>query len=238
MSYVQSKDHELITLVDWLQFTIPFPFTLEQVYELLKIPKDEFKDMPRGLYSYTKQKAAGDIRILYEGNSDMGIHIQLSGQGCRQYETYYEADWLALFGRIDAAGGKWARLDIAVDDIRYNDSPPYFRLRQLIAKVKRNECKSKFKTARRVETLEIGGGKSKGQTIYFGSSQSDIQVRAYEKDLERLNAGKELEQNLTAWNRVEIQMCDERAENAILAILTGFPPGEIAFGILSHYMDF
>ena len=232
------KKSDLITLLDWMQFTIPHPFTLDDIYDLLKIPKDEFKDMPRGLYSYTKQRAAGDIRIMFEGRSDMGIHVQLSGDGCRQYETYYDSDWYALMLRIMEANGKFTRLDIAVDDIRYKDDPAYFTLRQLIAKVKRNECKSKFKTARRVETLTISGGKSKGQTIYFGSSVSDIQVRAYEKDFERIHAGKELEEGLTAWNRVELELHNERADNTVLAMLTGYQPGEIAFGILSHYMDF
>ena len=235
---MEQTSNGLISLVDWLQFTIPHPVTLETVYNLFGMLEDDFKDLPRGLYSYTKQKASGDIRILYEGTAEMGIHVQMSGQGCRQFETYYDVTWEELFYRIIELNGKFTRIDLAIDDIRYRNDPPYFTLQQLIRKTKRNECKSKFKKARRVETIEIGSGQSKGQTIYFGSSQSDVQVRAYEKNFERENEGKELEEHLTAWNRVEIQLCDDRANATVLAILSGVIIGEIAFGILSHYMDF
>lgn len=236
---IEPSREALISLIDWVQFTIPFTNDLEVAYDLLKMPSSEFLDMPKGLYRYAKQKACGNIRILYQGlNGEMGIHVQMSGQGCREYESYYGDGWESLFERVAAAGAKFSRLDLAVDEKRYNGDKPFFTLRQMIAKVKRNECRSKFKKARRIETLRIESGKSEGQTIYFGSPLSNIQMRVYEKDYERMNADQELEQDLTTWNRIEIQLSDQLACSAVNEILGGIPSGQIIFRLLSNYADF
>ncbi|MDO3682096.1 replication initiation factor domain-containing protein [Paenibacillus ehimensis] len=232
----------LISLVDWVQFTIPLTSDLQVVYDLLGIPSEEWKDMPKGLFSYAKQKAAGGIKLLYEPisqNADMGIHILMSGQACREYETYFgRYNWEQLFNRVLVAGGHFTRLDLAVDEKRYHGEKPYFKIRTLVGKVKRNECRSKFRSARRIEKLNIGDGSSLGNTVYFGSPQSLIEIRAYEKNFERENAGKQVEEQLTTWNRVEIEMRDERAQMAVYAICSGMPSGQLVFGILSNYLNF
>lgn len=240
----------LFCLIDWLQFTIPYVKDLQIAYDMLGIPKEEFNDMPRGLHGYAKQKSCGNIRILYEaGRDEMGIHVQLSGQGCREYESYYnEFGWMMLLERIingispdpelGAIKGRLTRLDVAVDEIRYNGDKPYWTVTQLIRKVKRDECKSKFKKAKRIEDMTIAGGKSNGQTVYFGSVQSDIKIRVYEKDQERENAGKEVDEAISTWNRLEIELNDERAQMAAYLLLSGKPTGSLIFGILEHYMDF
>lgn len=236
----------LITLIDWCAFTIPPDavadstgrlVTPDDVCELLKMPAGEWIEMPRGLNGYSKQRACGDIRILYAGQANMGIHVMMSGQGCRQFETYYELTWEQLMYRVREVGGKWARLDLAVDDIRYNGEKPYWSVRQLVRKIKRNECRSKFKTGLRLEGLNLGTGESTGDTLYAGSPQSMIKVRIYEKDCERVKAGMMLEDDLTAWNRLELELKDDRADSAVRFLLEGLQAGEIAVGILAHYVD-
>lgn len=228
----------LTSLIDWLQFTLPIGSNLQTAYEVLGIEESEFKEMPRGLLGYAKHRACGEIKVLSEGKLDMGVHVLMSGQACREYETYHADGWEPLLSRIFEADGRTTRFDLAVDERRYKGEKPFFTLRQMISKVKRDECKSKFKKARRIETIRIEGGRSEGQTIYFGSAFSDIQFRVYEKDYERENAGKENEAHLTTWNRFELQMRDERAQAAVMAILSGISSGRLVFGIMSNYVDF
>jgi phage replication initiation protein len=237
----------LITLIDWCAFTIPPDavaddsgrlVTPDDVCELLKMPGGDWVEMPRGLNGYSKQRACGDIKILYAGQANMGIHVMMTGQGCRQFETYYgELTWEQLFYRVKEVGGKFARIDLAVDDIRYNGDPPYWTVRQLVRKIKRNECRSKFKTGLRLEGLNLGTGESTGDTLYAGSPQSMIKIRIYEKDCERAKAGMMLEEDLTAWNRLELELKDDRAGAAVDWLQKGLNAGQIAVGVLAHYVD-
>ncbi|MNW41507.1 Replication initiation factor [compost metagenome] len=229
--------HELISLIDWLNVTLKTQNTRE-VMELIGIPESEFKEMPTGLYSYRSRLACGDIYVLYDGRADMGTHIQFSGQGCRQWENYWGSSWEQLLENLYKAGANFSRLDLAVDDIRYYDEEPYFRVPDIIARAKNGTCRSKFRKGRREESFSLGDGSSNGDTIYFGRSSSDLQVRIYEKNFERINEGFDLHENLTAWNRVELQLRDKRALETVELILRGNESGSIIFGLLSNYINF
>ncbi|AHM67473.1 hypothetical protein PPSQR21_038350 [Paenibacillus polymyxa SQR-21] len=245
----EETNNELVSLIDWLSFTLKTywngdpntghkPITLSAVYHLLGIPESEWVDMPKGLHGYHSQKACGDIRILYDGKSDMGIHVQFSGQGCRQWETYYGAAWSDLLGQLSNMDANFSRIDLAVDDIRHNGDKPYFRVGELIRRAKKGLCRSKWRTAKPIEKIKLADGSSQGKTIYYGSPSSKMQLRIYEKDYERLNDDQQLEENLTAWNRIELQLTDERAQATALFIQNGMETGEIILGILSHYINY
>ena len=48
----------------------------------------------------------------------MGVHIELKGQGCRQYEEFIEGNdnnWTSLVQRLFANNSNFTRLDIAND---------------------------------------------------------------------------------------------------------------------------
>lgn len=239
---IEQEEHpekNLRVLVDWLNFTIK-DLTLSQVFDLIGISESEFVDMPRGLYFYAKQKVCGDIRVLWEGTNgmDMGIHVQFSGQGCREFETFYNGDWLELFHRVRSHDGHFSRFDIACDEFRWNGERPYFTVGQLIRKTKRGEARSKWKNLNRMEKVRISDGVSQGHTAYFGSALSDIQLRVYEKNKERVNAGKMIEEELTTWNRAELQLSDHRAEETINALIGGVHAGDIFFRLVKNYINF
>lgn len=234
---MQEDRSGLTCLIDWVQFTVK-TLTLKEVYSLLGMYESEFVDMPRGLYGYPMQKACGDIRILYGGGENMGIHVQLSGQGCREFETYWHMTWEEMLGNVIQADGEFTRFDLAVDEIRYDGKRPYFTVKKVMQKTEKGHCRSKFRNAIEIKKIEIKDGAEKGNTIYFGSPQSNIQIRIYEKNFERENAGKEVEQRITTWNRTEMQMADERAQEAVKQILRGVEVGVVMFGLLRNYMNF
>jgi phage replication initiation protein len=227
-------------LVDWVSVTFKHFQRHEEAFELLGIDTSEFVELETGLHGYKRRFACGHIYVLSEGgNVDMGVHIEMSGQGCREYESYYGQDWTAFFQDILAQIGKFTRLDIAIDDIRYNDDKPYFTLRGLLTKVRKYEVRSKFKKAKGIEDFHLGKEEEKGKTIYFGRESSELQIRFYEKNHERENADQELEEGLTAWNRTEIQLRRERAQTVAIFIATGHGTlGNVALGVLKHYISF
>ena len=52
----------------------------------------------------------------YDTKHQAGCCLEMSGQGCRDFETFGIADWNLLFEFIALAGGNVTRLDIAYDD--------------------------------------------------------------------------------------------------------------------------
>src|SRR5690606_33393540 len=112
---------------------------------------------------------------------------------------------------------------------------------RIIGKVKSGELVSKFKSAIRIEKINIKDGSNRGNTIYFGSPSSMLQVRMYEKNHEREEKGFEIEENIKVWNRTEIQLRSKRADTVSHIIASCHDDiliGTYASGILSNYLRF
>lgn len=224
--------------VDWAQATFKSVKNPQKIIEIIGLEYDDFVEVESGMYGYKKQLRSGSISILYDGSDDMGIHLQMTGQGCRQYETSSSLDWKGFFLKCFEYDATFTRIDIAIDDIAYVGEKLYFTLPMLIRKLKDGEVRSRFKKAKYITTVRIEDGEELGSTLYFGQPSSDIQLRFYEKNYERLAVGKELEEKLTGWNRTEIQARRERANALALYILNEDQIGTIAAGVLRNYISF
>lgn len=224
--------------VDWVQVTFKNVSVDDLITHILHLELDDFRDVDHGKYGYRKCKKMEEISVYHEGSKDMGIHLEMTGQGCRLYEALSKSKrqgrpWLVLLGMFLDIDANFTRIDAAIDDFH-----GYFKISQLIRKIKKGELISKFKKARGMESIEIKTGESKGMTIYYGSSKSRIQIRMYEKDHERENAGYELDENIKIWNRTEVQARDERAQKIAGIIARGEDIGDVVVGILSYYLRF
>lgn len=105
----------LTCLFDWIEFTIQNLKEDEVIMQVLKLNPAEFTELPKGRYGYKKQKSFGNISVLYDGMDDMGVHVILSGKGCRQYEAFHQL--LELLDNIMFHDGKCTRIDLAIDDV-------------------------------------------------------------------------------------------------------------------------
>jgi len=56
------------------------------------------------------------IGIYYDGSENMGVHVEMSGKGCRDYEAHKQ-DWRQLIALIQLGHGHLTRLDIAIDTV-------------------------------------------------------------------------------------------------------------------------
>jgi len=133
-----------------------------------------------------------------------------------------------------AVEAQFTRLDIALDD-----HVGYWTIEKIANKVRRGELVSKFKSAKRVEKIQISDGSATGETVYFGSSSSLVTTRMYNKRLEQL--GRDDIDPATVpdiWNRTEIQARKERAQAIAQLLANGHEVGAILKGILAYYLRF
>lgn len=222
--------------VDWVEATFIFVSPAQLISNILLLDPSTF--FPgKGANGYRQCLCNGSITIYFDGREDMGVHLDMKGRGCREYENYNKRSWKQLFEVMLSYQASFSRIDIAVDDFK-----GFFTVKGMVRKIKKQELVSKFKRARNVEDIEINTGNVRGVTIYFGSNKSDIQVRMYDKLSERMDKNYNVPTDITFWNRTEIQTRNKRAQ-ALAVTLTNEEDGEITIGktvcgILRHYLRF
>lgn len=231
---INTSESGLIALVDWLQVTFKNEILLLKIFDVLGMDKKDFTEI-NGLYGYRQGYTFNGIFIFYQGfKLDMGIHLQITGTGCRFLEQIDDFDWIDFFRKIDRFREyNVTRLDIALDDFQ-----GIFTIEQIIRKVKRRELASRFPKTRRIETLDNSTGMSEGKTLYWGRPTSRLQIRMYEKNHERRNKG--VDHDYEIWNRTELQLRKERAK-VMFNILLNKTDSDFANevkSVLKHYLRF
>ena len=211
---MDSKTAENIVIYDWLSFTskVHTPEDLIAALGLAHVPWAETK----GARGYRDRKYFSCISIHYNGRADMGVWVELSGQGCRTFESLSTVGWEKLFQFIQINGLKITRLDVA-----YDDHIGLLDIRQISGDTQAGMYVSKSDYWETVLS-------SKGSTVQVGSPQSKVLIRIYDKAAER---GKYDEH----WIRVEIQLRDDRA---IQFTKIALPIGQAFAGVLLNYLRY
>ena len=86
-----------IVLYDWFTMTSKID-SADSIIRLLGLNKDgiSFQHL-NGRYGYKDRLFFNEINIYYNGRDDMGICLEMSGQGCRAFEEYGTSEWSVLF---------------------------------------------------------------------------------------------------------------------------------------------
>lgn len=228
-----TSENGLRACVDWVQVTFKSVQNAQQIIDILGLDFDDFTEFENGKYGYSHHIRFGHIAIYYSYDQPH-FHLEITGQGCREYEEFGKHDWVTLLGLITMLDVNISRFDIAIDDFK-----GYFTFPKLIKKIKQGHVRSRFREARIQEKVVLNDGSTAGTTIYFGSPKSDIQVRIYDKYQERLSKGKEVIQDIKEWNRTEIQLRDKRALQAVFELVENiYSVGPLVQGILRNYVLF
>lgn len=222
--------------VDWVEATFKSVTMDELILDVLQMDFNDFFDST-GKNGYRQSKKCGSISIYYDGREDMGIHLEMKGRGCREYERLGKRTWKELFQTIFEYHGSFTRLDPAVDDF-----DGIFTIKKLVNRVKKDMLVSKFQRARNYEDIIINGGEVRGVTLKFGSDKSNIQVIMYDKLSERKDTNYNVSEDVKVWNRTELRLRDEKATEVAL-ILANEEDGEESIGktvcgILKQYLRF
>lgn len=242
-----------LVLYDWVSITSKI-HTPEQIISLIGMESVTW-DTIKGAHGYKDRLYYNCISIHYNGSPDQGVWLEMSGQGCRAFETLGHGDYEHLFRIVKDAGDqmKITRLDVAFDDhtgildideiIRDTLSGYY------VAKAKSWEC---------IQS-------SKGTSVIIGSRQSPVLIRIYDKAAERgykegstrgdtsplvksmpprgpqsaetnpAPAGANQMINQNHWIRVELQLRDERC---MQFIYQQYDIGETFAGVLLNYLRY
>lgn len=204
-----------IVLYDWLSFTTK-THTPEEIIEALGLTHVPFQEI-KGAHGYRDRKYFSSISIHYNGRDDMGVWCEMSGQGCRTFETLSEVSWEDLFSWIQRENLKITRLDVAFDD-----HSGVFEMRDVVEDTQDGNYVSRSDYWETVLS-------SKGSTVMIGSPKSKVVIRIYDKARE-----KNCEPG-THWNRVELQLRDDRA---IQFTKIPLPIGEAFSGVLLNYLRY
>ena len=210
-------EQENIIIYDWLSFTSK---TLDHLYmlEVLGLEHLPWQTI-KGAHGYRDRLYFNCISVHYNGREDMGVWVELSGQGCRAFETLttLPGKWEELFSII-----REERMNITRLDIAYDDHTGVLDINEIIQDTRHKEYVSRSDYW---EILES----SKGQSLQFGSPQSDVLIRIYDKARER-NCGEG-----EHWIRCELQLRRDRAKKFIDL---GLPIGKSFCGVVVNYLRF
>lgn len=231
---------------DWIEFTV-FKESLNNIItDILLMNLTDFEALPKGRFGYNTQLkwANGLIFILFNSSFDgeiiendrNGIHIIMTGQGCRAFETkgnFRELFYLVLVGSKE---NKFTRIDLAIDDKK--DEIIHFDT--FLNELEAGNVSAKWKTWDLILSRTLGDNQFKGRTIYLGKQTSDIFCRIYDKGLERIAKNYvEIEPETLEWTRLEIVFRRDRAELLSKYFLdSDNGVAQVALSVLNQYIRF
>ncbi|MBT2652766.1 replication initiation factor domain-containing protein [Oceanobacillus sp. ISL-73] len=205
--------------------------------KVVHIKKEFMQHKESGFYGYVGTYQLDNIKVFYShGLDNRGILVEMSGKGCRQFESFLEArkkTWYDFFQDCIDHQGKFPRLDVAIDDRK-----TYFDIPMALEKVKNGEAISRFRKSDYNGSLNIEDGGYLGTTIYFGSKQSEVYLCFYQKNYEQAHKYHTDVEEYGEWNRYELRIKNDRAHKAILEMLKTKNLLVIAKGIMNNYLRF
>ncbi|MDT2010809.1 replication initiation factor domain-containing protein [Carnobacterium divergens] len=231
------SESKLEVKFDYFRMRFPTHDFKKIIKEVLLMDFDSFLSEDKALYGYVETYCYGSIRVMNSmHNDDRGILIQMSGEGCRNYDDVLETldqDWKIFIKRCLDHKGSATRVDVALDD--YEEIMPI----PLMAKKIRSGCySSKFQTYEILDSGNSTFNDQEGMTIYFGSKRSLIYFCFYQKNYEIAKREKILVEDVDVKNRYEIRMADEKARLFLNSYLNCIDFGSSVCGILAEYVSF
>lgn len=220
---MESDIKDNVVLIDWLTCSFAPSDTQDWQFwaDVLGLSDVSWVPMEHGRNGYRAGMYFEGISILYDARDDMGVCVNMSGQGCRSFESFGRGDWLELFDFLQEDGFHISRLDVAFDDHTgiLDLNQMFFDTddRNFVSKSRFDEITKSFKDGR------------PGITIYHGSPRSDIRFRIYDKAAER---NCDVDQH---WVRVEMQLRNDRASAFAFSAV---PLGERFRGVLCNYLRY
>ena len=234
-----NSQEPLFLLIDYFRVRFPTTDALAIIRDVLQLKSDYMLYEDYGKYGYESKYVLGDINIMCSMQEHLGVLLELKGKGCRQMECYLlaqERSWYDFMLDCMTAGGVMKRLDLAI-----NDRAGILDIPKLKEKYKAGECVSYFRMQKDYSGTEKCGSdlpKNTGETLYLGSTSSELYMCAYQKNYEQyVKNGTEIE-DTEIKNRFEIRMKNERAYYAVRDLLTYYDAEQTAFSIINQYVRF
>lgn len=170
------------------------------------------------------------LEMTGQGCDYFATYIEAQGTDLRTVLNRFRS--LCILGTVT----RCSRIDIAIDDKAYDEEKPKLDLDVISETLKKRAFVSKFRRSdpavkseeiqsvflvdpkkideklpyNEIESMNLKTGRI-GKTIYLGKRTSGSYVRIYDKLAEQEVHGHKVEENLTAWNRFEIEFHRDNA---------------------------
>ncbi|MCM1233124.1 MAG: replication initiation factor domain-containing protein [Ruminococcus flavefaciens] len=250
----ENLDNSLSVSIDWIAFTSTLITSVSEMISFLGYPENSFLQLSKGANGYRKMHRLDSfpVTILSDGNDGMGIHVVISGSAIPDLLQHFKntltvdtpfgdkavclSDFnnsimIEFLQQVRMIG--WlTRFDLAVDDHGAN----YFTVGDVRGFLDRQDVVSKFRTYRDVYESTFTN-ENTGHTIYFGSRQSEVMLRVYDKQLQQNQKAASPEDLVSEpWIRWELELKNERADIAADLLAGRKELGEIVMEILNNYV--
>lgn len=247
---IASINADMTASIDWLEFTV-MGLTVEEVQvDILGLSSQEFSKLDKGRFGYRNQLkwSEGNLFILHNKETvtrnetetskttdTMGVHVMITGTGCRCFESRRALKQLLLFLTVLDDKVNFSRIDLAIDDFK-NKTVNFERIHE--AAINRHFT-SRWNKWDELNSRKCATGEYIGRTMYFGSQTSSIFCRIYDKALERIANGEKEEKVYDTWTRLEIIYKKDRAKMLVYYIVDNdLPVGHAIRGTLNQYIRF
>ena len=234
-----------VFLIDWLTVTF-HDLQVWDVQSILGMPNNSlpWQQQCKFVNGYPMDLYFGHIHIRYgadnpnfyddpkKARTDMGICLDISGQGCREFESYSQKSWEEFILDLFRCGGVLgARMSVTRLDLAYDDHTGLLNIWQM-----RRDVEARNYISKSTKSMIIWSDDQKidvqGLTLMIGSRSSPVLIRIYDKAAER---GYSHEKH---WIRVELQLRQDRAHEAMKLLFQRESIGIVASGILRNYCMF
>src|SRR6185295_1305754 len=218
--------------LDWLAFTVP-QATVDEIGPVAGGERFEAPTVFRGYptCSLTNQGRRG-VGELGTGAPRKAheVHVDLSGV---IVSTWDEAKIRSVLTWVFARGGHVTRMDVALDDRAAGVS-----IAQIKQAMDAGQAVTRSQKFQVLAGSSLRDGASTGDTLYFGSRESQTMLRVYDKRLELEQKGREEAKDYGV--RWELELKKDRAQACAKALLTLEPDDwrEFLVGVLRSYVDF
>lgn len=242
-------------LIDWLTFSSK-SYDFDSMVSLLGLTHVKWSRGKGSRLHYENVMQFSGISIHYTScdstKFNRGACCEMSGQGCRAFETYSDIDFVRLFQFLysERYNKPWIYnpatkelgydnvLDISITrlDLAFDDHTGVIQL-DVWAEFARRLCfTSRCSALQITESFEKLDPAFCGLSICHGSRSSNVFIRIYDKRIERHAF------DLDHWVRFEIQLRADAAngfvENFCSEIGSEFRLGEFFTGIVKHYLEY
>ena len=209
-------------LVDWVSYTTQID-SIATVKDELGLTNVNW-EIGNPTRKYKNAIFYENIKIQYNGEPGMGIWVEMTGQGCRAYETLGKNDYMGLFTYLTMQSHK--DINITRIDIAFDDRDGLIDMDRLFSDTITQNFISRF------QSYMYHGG-SAGKSVEHGRKGSQTMIRIYDKAKER-----KLEDD-THWIRVELQLRKDRArEFASYYVRSGGNVNDVYMGVLNNYLRY
>lgn len=207
---------------------------------VLQMREEYFDQTVTRQFGYAECYRLDMIKVLRADQSgedrQLGMLIELSGMGCRQFEAILEAQdrsWIEFFRTCKENGGQFTRMDVAI-----NDYEEYVEIPDLVTKVLKQEVVSDMEVYELHMSGKLSSDEKTGCTLYLGSKSSDMYFCFYQKNYEQAKKKKMALEDVDVINRYEMRVMNDRAESLIEKYCESNNIGELVMGVIGNKIRF